>query len=101
MGRRRRAAIVAANVDTHTVVVVGQNLIGSGCCDRKWRSFMKPRCVARLAASSCFLLLAGCLFAFQPGAYHLLKKIPLGAAEGGGEYFDYITFDAAARRVYL
>src|ERR1700692_3208151 len=32
---------------------------------------------------------------------HLLKKIPLGAAEGGGEYFDYITFDAAARRVYL
>src|SRR6266481_5273992 len=35
------------------------------------------------------------------GAYHLLKKIPLGAAEGGGEYFDYITFDAAARRVYL
>jgi hypothetical protein len=33
--------------------------------------------------------------------YHLLKTIPLGAAPGGGEYFDYITADAAARRVYL
>src|SRR5690348_2138715 len=36
-----------------------------------------------------------------PAGYHLLKKIPLGAAEGGGEYFDYITVDSAARRVYL
>jgi YVTN family beta-propeller protein len=36
------------------------------------------------------------------GGYHLLKKIPVGAAEaGGGEYFDYITVDSAARRVYL
>jgi DNA-binding beta-propeller fold protein YncE len=60
---------------------------------------MNPRSVVRSVAGS--LLLAACLFAFQPGAYHLLKKIPLGAAEGGGEYFDYITFDAAARRVYL
>lgn len=33
--------------------------------------------------------------------YHLLRKVTLGAAEGGGEYFDYITFDSAARRVYL
>jgi YVTN family beta-propeller protein len=31
----------------------------------------------------------------------LLKKIPLGAAPGGMEYFDYITVDAPARRVYL
>lgn len=37
----------------------------------------------------------------QTGGYHLLKKIPFGAAEGGGEYFDYLTFDAAARRIYL
>src|SRR6516164_10733315 len=36
-----------------------------------------------------------------PVGYHLLKKIPLGAAEGGGEYFDYITVDSAARRLYL
>src|SRR3981189_3789938 len=35
-----------------------------------------------------------------PG-YHLIKKIPLGAAPGGGEYFDYVTIDCAARRVYL
>ena len=36
----------------------------------------------------------------RPG-YHLLKKIPLSAAPGGGEDFDYITVDSAARRVYL
>src|SRR3981189_1871476 len=35
-----------------------------------------------------------------PG-YHLIKKVPLGAAPGGGEYFDYVTVDSAARRVYL
>jgi DNA-binding beta-propeller fold protein YncE len=35
------------------------------------------------------------------GGYHLLRKVSLGAAEGGGEYFDYINFDAASRRVYL
>jgi DNA-binding beta-propeller fold protein YncE len=61
---------------------------------------MKRSHVTRLAAGICFLLLVAGIRAFQPG-YHLLKKIPLGAAEGGGEYFDYITFDAAARRVYL
>jgi len=31
----------------------------------------------------------------------LLKKIPLAAAPGGGEYFDYITVDSDARRVYV
>jgi hypothetical protein len=41
------------------------------------------------------------LAAVPPAGYHLLKKIPLGAAEGGGEYFEYITVDAAARRAYL
>jgi YVTN family beta-propeller protein len=35
------------------------------------------------------------------GGYHLLKKIPLGAAASGPEYFDYITVDPAARRLYL
>lgn len=35
------------------------------------------------------------------GSYHLLKTIPLGPAAGGGEYFDYLTFDAASRRVFL
>src|SRR5689334_24325283 len=50
----------------------------------------------------CVLFLAALLFAAPaPGGYHLLKKIPLGAAEGGGEYFDYINVDPIARRAYL
>src|ERR1700688_720030 len=50
-----------------------------------------------------FALLLGAVAvanAAGPG-YHLIKKIPLGAAPGGGEYFDYVTVDSAARRVYL
>jgi YVTN family beta-propeller protein len=48
------------------------------------------------------LPLAGCLLLLgASGGYHLIKKVPLGAAPGGGEYFDYINFDAASRRVYL
>src|SRR5271166_5450815 len=50
----------------------------------------------------CLLLLFSSLVMAAPvGGYHLLKTIPLGAAEGGGEYFDYITVDSAARRVYV
>ena len=49
-----------------------------------------------------FLLLGAYAFAVQAaGGYHLLRKIPLGAAPGGGEYFDYITVDTVGRRVYL
>jgi DNA-binding beta-propeller fold protein YncE len=49
-----------------------------------------------------FLLLGAVALAVPPGTgYHLLKKIPLGGAPGGGEYFDYVTVDAGARRVYL
>jgi YVTN family beta-propeller protein len=56
----------------------------------------------RFVLGTLFLLLGGYAFAGPPASgYHLLKKIPLGAAEGGGEYFDYITFDAASRRVYV
>jgi DNA-binding beta-propeller fold protein YncE len=33
--------------------------------------------------------------------YHLLKKVPLPKAAGSGEYFDYVTVDADARRVYI
>ncbi len=58
--------------------------------------------VGRLALGSCVLLLgAAALASAASGSYHLLKKVPLGAAPGGGEYFDYITVDAVARRVYL
>jgi YVTN family beta-propeller protein len=36
------------------------------------------------------------------GGYHLLKKFSFGAAQGSTrEYFDYITVDSSARRVYL
>src|ERR1700681_1809170 len=58
--------------------------------------------------SSLFLSLVSCaLFgavalASPPGSgYRLIKKVSLGAAPGGGEYFDYVTVDSAARRVYL
>lgn len=37
----------------------------------------------------------------QKGAYNLVKKVALGAAPGGGEYFDYLLADSAARRVYV
>src|ERR1700736_4240535 len=33
--------------------------------------------------------------------YHLIKRVPLGKAAGGAEYFDYITVDADARRIYV
>ncbi|HTA71222.1 MAG TPA: hypothetical protein VK776_23210 [Bryobacteraceae bacterium] len=46
-------------------------------------------------------LCASVLTAAPSGGYHLIKTVPLGAAEGGGEYFDYITVDPAARRVYV
>ena len=53
-------------------------------------------------AGFCGVLTGICVVAAPPaGGYHLLKKIPLGAAPGGGECFDYITVDSGARRVYL
>jgi hypothetical protein len=33
--------------------------------------------------------------------YHLIKTISLPPAPGGDEYYDYITVDAEARRVYV
>ncbi|MGO9274233.1 MAG: YncE family protein [Terriglobia bacterium] len=63
---------------------------------------MRPCNFVCLASGVCFFLLGVSVFGFQSsGGYHLLRRVPLGAAPGGGEYFDYITFDAAARRVYL
>src|ERR1700693_5348998 len=61
--------------------------------------------VFRLAslALGVTILLAGihALAAPPNGSYHLLKKVSLPAAPGGGEYFDYITVDPDARRVYI
>jgi DNA-binding beta-propeller fold protein YncE len=44
--------------------------------------------------------LSACVLAGQSG-YHLFKKVSISAAPGGGEYFDYITVDAAARHIYV
>ena len=49
----------------------------------------------------CLFLIGSFVLASPPSGYHLLKKIPFGAAPGTIEYFDYITFDAQTRRVYL
>src|SRR4030081_1261977 len=48
-----------------------------------------------------FALLGAVAMAASGKGYHLIKKISLGAAPGGGEYFDYVTIDSTARRVYL
>ena len=55
-------------------------------------------------ATGVSVLLAGAfaLAIAATGGYHLVAKYPLGAAEGSTrEYFDYITVDSSARRVYL
>jgi hypothetical protein len=63
---------------------------------------MKGSKLRRLGAGLCVLGIGAYLIAAPPvGGYHLLKKVPLGAAPGSDEYFDYITVDAAARRVYM
>jgi DNA-binding beta-propeller fold protein YncE len=68
---------------------------------------MKFSVIGRIAAS-LFLALFGACFLFRsyarpkPAAsgYHLLKTVSLPPA-AGGEYYDYISVDAAARRVYV
>jgi DNA-binding beta-propeller fold protein YncE len=59
--------------------------------------------VSWIAAGVCLMLVATiCLAETTKASYHLLKKYALGAAEGSTrEYFDYITVDSSARRVYL
>ena len=59
--------------------------------------------VLRIAAGISLTLLAVLTFAAAAKAgYHLLTKYSFGAAEGSTrEYFDYITVDSSARRVYL
>ncbi|MCU1240373.1 MAG: hypothetical protein JWO71_1099 [Candidatus Acidoferrum typicum] len=47
-------------------------------------------------------LLGIVVLASPPGSgYHLVKSVPLGAAPGDAEYFDYVTVDPSARRVYI
>lgn len=60
---------------------------------------MKLKGMSRIVLCLAFGSLAG---AAPPDShYHQIKKYSFAAAPGGGEYFDYITVDSAARRVYL
>jgi len=64
---------------------------------------MKSYSVGRFTSGALVIVLSASslMTAAAPG-YHLLKKYSFGAAEGATrEYFDYITVDSAARRVYL
>ncbi len=48
------------------------------------------------------VLVAASVVMAATNGYHLLKKYSFGAAEGSTrEYFDYVSVDSAARRVYL
>lgn len=56
----------------------------------------------RLAIAVSFVLLGAFSLAAATTGYHLLKKYKFGAAKGSTrEYFDYITVDSSARRVYV
>jgi len=51
--------------------------------------------------SICFQLGARAQQKPSGSGYHLIKTISLPPAPGGDEYYDYITVDADARRVYI
>jgi DNA-binding beta-propeller fold protein YncE len=64
--------------------------------------------MGRLAVASFVALFGVCFLSGsyarpKPAAsgYHLLKTVSLPPAAGGGEYYDYISVDPAARRVYV
>jgi DNA-binding beta-propeller fold protein YncE len=58
---------------------------------------MKPNPYSFIAAA----LLAVSALAAATISYHLANTYKFGAASGGREYFDYMTFDAASHRLYL
>lgn len=63
---------------------------------------MKLSTKGALAIVAALLVAAGLSFARPDSGYHLLKTYKFGAAPGStDEYFDYVTVDPAARRVYL
>jgi hypothetical protein len=56
----------------------------------------------RLAAFVSLVLLGTVAVAGPSGSgYHLVKSVPIGAAPGESEYFDYVTVDPGGRRVYI
>jgi len=64
---------------------------------------VKTHTVRRFPSVILFVVLGAAAVAIAAeGGYHQLKKYPFGAAEGATrEYFDYITVDSSARRVYV
>ena len=63
---------------------------------------MNVLCTARLATCFCLVLVGNITLASPAGSgYHLVKSVPLGAAPGDAEYFDYISVDSAGRRIYI
>jgi DNA-binding beta-propeller fold protein YncE len=63
---------------------------------------MKISSPGRLAIGVSLLLFGACAPASaQAPNYHLLKTVSLPQAPGTREYFDYLTVDADARRVYV
>src|SRR5712692_4599332 len=63
---------------------------------------MKSLSFGRIASVAVLILVGTSLLLAAANEYRLLKKYSFGAAEGSTrEYFDYITADSAARRVYL
>src|ERR1700693_2913198 len=69
---------------------------------------MKFSSIGRISMGLFLALLGACLISGSyarpkpaPAGYHLIKTVSLPAAPGGGEYYDYITVDAEARRVYV
>jgi DNA-binding beta-propeller fold protein YncE len=71
-------------------------------------SYMKFSSIGRFTVGLFLVLLSAFFLSSvygrpQPAAqgYHLIKTISLPPAPGGGEYYDYLTLDDAARRVYV
>ncbi len=63
---------------------------------------MKKIKVGRMASFAVLMVLGSLSLLLAASPYHLLKRYNFGPAEGSTrEYFDYISVDAAARRVYI
>jgi YVTN family beta-propeller protein len=60
-----------------------------------------PHAVGHVTCALLLIFAFGMRASAQSVNYHLLKTVPLGAAPGGGEYFDYVMADPDARRVYV
>ena len=61
------------------------------------RELMEPKSWNRIAIAVALLAVS----AFAATTYHLASTYKFGAAKGGREYFDYMTFDSGSRRLYL